>query len=112
MSAALESSVFDVPQVVCYKVAPISAFLIRMVIRVPYVSLVNLIMNEKVVQELLQNDFNEENLVTELNKITLDSENRRAMMKKYRELKDMLGQTGASQRAASLINHYLNKREN
>lgn len=111
-TAALETAVFDVPQVVCYKVAPISAFLIRMVIRVPYVSLVNLIMNEKVVQELLQNDFNEDNLLIELQKITSDEENRREMMKKYRELKDMLGQTGASQRAAGLIKQYLNKREN
>ena len=111
-TATLETAVFDVPQVVCYKVAPVSAFLIRMVIRVPYVSLVNLIMNEKVVQELLQNDFNEENLVKELQKITSDEENRREMMKKYRELKDMLGQKGASQRAASLINHYITNREN
>jgi lipid-A-disaccharide synthase len=111
-TATLETAVFDVPQVVCYRVAPISAFLIRMVIKVPYVSLVNLIMNEKFVQELLQDDFNEENLVRELQKITSNEENRRTMMKKYRELKDMLGQSGASQRAAGLINQYLTKREN
>lgn len=110
-TAALETAVFDVPQVVCYKVAPVSALLIRMVIRVPYVSLVNLIMNEKVVQELLQNDFNEESLVNELQKITSDEEIRREMMKKYRELKDMLGQKGASQRAASLIKHYITNLE-
>ncbi len=107
-TAALEAAIFLVPQVVCYKVAPVSAFLIRMVIRVPYVSLVNLIMNERVVTELLQDDFNEKNLKDELARITQE-EGRREVVRKYRELRDMLGKEGASGRAADLIYHSLTR---
>lgn len=107
-TAALEAAIFQVPQVVCYRVAPVSAFLIRMVIRVPFVSLVNLIMNEKVVTELLQDDFNEEKLKEQLSILT-GEEGRKETIRKYRELMDMLGEEGASRRAAELIHHYLTR---
>lgn len=110
-TAALETAIFEIPQVVCYKLSPLTAFLARMVIKIPYVSLVNLIMNEKVVDELLQNDFNESNLLKELKKITGDEGVRREMLKKYRELKHILGEKGASAQAAILIRKFITNHE-
>lgn len=110
-TAALETAIFEVPQVVCYKVSYLTYLAASIVIKIPYVSLVNLIMNEKVVTELLQNNFNEEILKFELGKITHEENTRREMLKKYRELKGLLGDNGASQRAARLIKNYLAEQE-
>ncbi len=106
-TATLETALFEVPQVVCYKVAPITALLVRLVIKIPFASLVNLILNEKVVTELLQNNFNENNLRQELNNIILHESNRRKIVKKYRELKALLGDSGASKKAAELLTGYI-----
>jgi lipid-A-disaccharide synthase len=83
-----------------------------LVLKIPYVSLVNLIMNETVVKELLQNDFNELNLLNELKELTGDEDVRREMLKKYRELKHILGEKGASAQAAFLIREFITHREN
>lgn len=105
-TASLETALFEVPQVVCYRMAGFTAFLARMVIKVPYASLVNLILNRLAVKELIQENFREDKLREELTRIAGDPEYRREIISSYRELKDMLGQSGASARAAKLIYKY------
>lgn len=101
-TATLETALLDCPQVVCYKFSRLSYFIGRLVVKVRFISLVNLIMNRKIVTELLQGDLNRENLQKELTKI-LGGEERRLMLQAYAELKKTVGGPGASNRAAVLI---------
>ena len=68
-TASLEAAVFRVPQVVCYKTSAISYFIGKMLVNIKYISLVNLILNNKVVDELVQGDLNSNNLKNSINKI-------------------------------------------
>jgi lipid-A-disaccharide synthase len=79
-----------------------------MLIKVPYISLVNLICGKEVVAELIQQDFNENNLAKHLQQL-LDETHRSAMLQSYSELKSILGGNGASEKAAQLMWQYLNK---
>lgn len=101
-TATLETAAFGVPQVVCYRVSPLTWFVGKMVVKLKWVSLVNLITERELVKELLQHDFNEENLVRELNEI-LSGTGREAMLKGYGELNKRLGKPGASAQVAQLI---------
>lgn len=103
-TATLETALFGVPEVVCYKGSPISYEIAKRVIKVKYISLVNLIMDKLVVKELIQNDLTPENLHRELNDI-LNNETRIAELKKdYSDLKHLLNQGGnASAKAAKSI---------
>ncbi len=101
-TATLETALFKVPQVVCYKGSAISYAIARRIIKLKYISLVNLIMDEPVVTELIQNNFNEVQLKTELHKI-LDKSHRSRIFTKYHELEQKLGGVGASKQAAQLI---------
>ena len=101
-TATLETALFDVPQVVCYKGNYLSYLIAKRIINLKYISLVNLIMDEEVVKELIQSDFNPTDLRKELNKI-LDEKKYTEIRKKYKELKDKLGHQGASDRTADLI---------
>ena len=101
-TATLETALFKVPEVVCYKGSYISYHIARHIISLDYISLVNLIMNREVVKELIQNDFNSKNLKTELKKI-LDEDNRQQIFKDYYELEQKLGGNGASRKTAELI---------
>ncbi len=101
-TATLETALFGVPQVVCYKGNPLSFEIAKRVVKVPYISLVNLVMGREVVTELIQYRFTAENLKTELNRI-LDQENRSRMLNDYALLRDKLGGEGASAKAAQLV---------
>lgn len=102
-TATLETALFEVPQVVCYRGNPISFWLARKLVKVPFISLVNLILNREVVRELLQNDLNENSLTKEL-KSLMDDESRRAEIKAaYRELWSLLDGENASDRAAKSV---------
>ncbi|WP_139955729.1 lipid-A-disaccharide synthase [Flavicella sediminum] len=101
-TATLETALFKVPQVVCYKGSAISYQIAKRIITLKFISLVNLIMDKEVVKELIQNDFTKENLKTELTKI-LDSDNQKAMLSTYKELEQKLGGAGASSKVAKLI---------
>jgi len=101
-TATLETALFDVPEVVCYKGSWISYQIAKRIINLDFISLVNLIMNREVVKELIQQDFNPEDLKKELQKI-LDPQTRERIFEDYRELKDKLGGGGASARTAELI---------
>jgi lipid-A-disaccharide synthase len=105
-TATLETALFKVPEVVCYKGSWVSYQIAKRVITLKYISLVNLIMDREVVKELIQADFNTKNLKIELEKI-LDSDNRRRIFDDYDELETCLGGEGASDNTAKLIVHAL-----
>ncbi len=103
-TATLETALFEVPQVVCYKTSPASFFIGTKILRinVKYFSLVNIIMDSTVVKELLQYNLAED-MNTELNRIINDKEYRSLMRENYKLLKEKIGKTGASERTAKLI---------
>ena len=102
-TATLEAAILKVPQVVCYKTSSISYFLAKLVVKVKFIALVNLICNKEVVKELIQNDFNTVNLVNELNRI-LNKKNKTQILSDYERMISLLGDEGASKRAAQAIN--------
>ncbi|WP_067150111.1 lipid-A-disaccharide synthase [Pseudotamlana agarivorans] len=101
-TATLETALFKVPQVVCYKGSAISYHIAKRIITLKFISLVNLIMDREVVTELIQNDFNKEKLRVELDKI-LDHNVREKLFLDYYELERALGGKGASLKTAQLI---------
>lgn len=101
-TATLETALFKIPEVVCYKGSFISYHIAKRIINLDYISLVNLIMKREVVKELIQNDLNTKNLKAELHKI-LEDENRVKIFKDYHDLEMKLGGTGASMKTAKLI---------
>ncbi len=101
-TATLETALFEVPEVVCYKGNYISYRIARSVIKIKYISLVNLIMDQEIVKELIQQDFNEEQLILELKKI-LDPINSKKLKESFITLKSKLGGKGASFKAAEII---------
>ena len=101
-TATLETALFNVPQVVCYKGSNISYQIAKRIITLKYISLVNLIMDREVVTELIQKDFSKEKLSHELS-VILNPEGREKMLKDYSELIKKLGGKGASDKVASLI---------
>jgi lipid-A-disaccharide synthase len=102
-TATLESAIFKVPEVVCYKGGAISYQIgKRLVKNIKYISLVNLILDREVVTELIQDQFNEKRLEDELYKI-LDYKIREKVFDDYYELEQKLGGKGASMETAKLI---------
>ncbi|MDI9863854.1 lipid-A-disaccharide synthase [Flectobacillus sp. DC10W] len=107
-TATLETALLNVPQVVCYKTSGISFAIAKMVIKVPYISLVNLVAQKKIVPELIQSDLNNITVQEELKKI-LTPEGRQAQLEGYAEVRALLGDKGASAKAGSLMVDYLLK---
>lgn len=109
-TATLETALFGVPEVVCYKGSAISYQIAKRVIRVKYISLVNLIMDKLVVNELIQHELTPDNLRRELTGLLTDHAKIEAVKKDYAELKRILSQGGnASAAAARSIHHFLSK---
>lgn len=102
-TATLECALLDVPEVVCYKASNASYRIAKSLIKVPYISLVNLIMEKEVVKELIQNDLNEENLTKELDSLLKNPKRQRRLLEDLDVLKDRLGNSGASEKAATVI---------
>ena len=101
-TATLETALFKVPEIVCYKTSWISYQIGKRLIDLKFISLVNLIMDKEVVKELIQGKFNEENLAHELHNI-LDDSQRGTMFLNYFDLEKKLGGKGASKKVAALI---------
>ena len=101
-TATLETALFKVPQVVCYKANAISYHIAKRIITLKYISLVNLIMDKEVVKELIQNDLSNKKLKIELTKI-LDPKIREQLFLEYYDLEQKLGGRGASDKTAKLI---------
>jgi len=101
-TATLETALFDVPQVVLYKMIQIQYDIGKYFIKVKFFSLVNIIMDCEIVKELLQNNL-EQLIKSELDKLLKDNVYRSKMLENYKVLKNKLGQTGASKRTAEII---------
>lgn len=101
-TATLETALFDVPQVVCYKtpIPKVIAFLRRHLLKVKYISLVNLIANREVVRELVADTFCEDNIKKELSSIVADGKDRSTMLHGYAEVRSILGDEKAADNAA------------
>lgn len=107
-TATLETALFGVPQVVCYKGSSISYHIAKRLVKIKYISLVNLIMDNPVVTELIQNDLTAENIRKELDALLHNKERRTEMENDYRRLKEILQKEGnASARAAQEIVGFL-----
>ena len=98
-TATLETALFKVPQIVCYKSSYFSFFIAKLLVNIKYISLVNLIMDQEIIRELIQGDCNTEKITNELRKI-LNSNNRKVLKIKYDELASILGENGTSKRVA------------
>ncbi len=107
-TATLETALFNVPQVVCYKTNWVAYQLIKRLIKVRFISLVNLIAEDKIVTELIQHNFNSVQLMSEFELITNNSDARNQVLAGYKKLQLAMGEPGASRRTASLMWQYLN----
>ena len=105
-TATLEAALFDTPMVVCYKGSAISYHIGKYLVDIKYISLVNLILDKPVIKELIQNDLNEVELEKALNTV-LNLSNQYLIREEFRKLKQMLGNNGASERAAEIISKIL-----
>ena len=109
-TATLETALFGVPEAVCYKGSWLSYQIGKRVVKVKYISLVNLIMDKLVVKEFIQHDMNAENLTRELNELLHNSERLDQIKKGYTSLKKILSEKGnASAKAAASIVKLLSK---
>ena len=106
-TATLETALFKVPEVVCYKSSWISYQIGKQLVKLKFISLVNLILNKAVVSELIQGDFNTQRITKELSSI-LEGPIREAQFEAYHELETALGGPGASKTVADLIYNSLN----
>jgi lipid-A-disaccharide synthase len=104
-TATLETALFNVPQVVCYRANPISVAIARPLIgnKIKYISLPNLIADSPIVTELIQDDVTDDRLQKEFDRITADSQSRQEMLNGYARLHTLLGNAGASDRTAEEI---------
>lgn len=108
-TATLETALFNVPQVVCYRANPVSVALARALVsrRLKYISLVNLIADYPIVTELIQEDYNIERLESEFESLTKDESYRARMLSRYTQMQNQLGDGGASKRTALAIKNLL-----
>ena len=107
-TATLETALFKVPEVVCYKGSWLSYQIAKRIVTLKYISLVNLIMDKEVVTELIQEKCNTNSIKIELQKL-LDSKYRNKVLENYNALELKLGGIGASQKTAKLIVNNLQK---
>ncbi len=110
-TATLETALFRVPQVVCYYIAmgKVISFLRRKFLKVPYISLVNLIAHKEVVKELVADEMTADNVRATLTPLLYDTPERRQMLSDYEQIIHLLGPAGASEKAAKEMVNLLRK---
>lgn len=106
-TATLETALFSVPQVVCYKGSALSIWLARKLVKIKYISLVNLILDKSAVPELIQQDCTIENMQNALQGILPGQKQREEQLANYAQLQGLLKQSGVSERNAHSMNSYL-----
>jgi lipid-A-disaccharide synthase len=106
-TATLETALFNVPQVVCYKGAALSIWLARKLVHIKYISLVNLILDKSAVPELIQEECTVEKMQKALQEILPGQVQRAEQLANYAQLQDLLKQSGVSDRIANSMNSYL-----
>lgn len=105
-TATLETALFKVPEVVCYKTSNFSYQIAKRLVKIKYISLVNLVVDKEIVTELIQEELNTDRITKELQAI-LEGEKRETLLSNYDELHQRLGGGGASEKTADLIWEYL-----
>jgi lipid-A-disaccharide synthase len=101
-TATLETALFNVPQVVCYKAHPLTIWIAKAFIQIKFISLVNLVMDKEVVKELIQEDLNTHEILKQLRPLN-EGMARDKMLNTYSELQRIMGKPGASTRVAEEI---------
>ena len=101
-TATLETALFNVPQMVCYKSSFFTYFIGKQLVRLNYISLVNLILDKEAVRELIQHECNEKNIIKVLREI-LSTTGQQNIKSDYKILEEKLGPPGASERVANLL---------
>ncbi|UCS93417.1 lipid-A-disaccharide synthase [Echinicola marina] len=102
-TATLETALFRVPQVVVYRTSGISYAIAKNLIKVPFISLVNLIVDKEVVRELIQGEYNKEVLLEELRAILGNAQRKAEILEGYNLVRELLGNKSASQETAKMI---------
>ena len=102
-TATLEAAILNIPQVVCYKTSGISYSIAKRLIKIKYISLVNLIMDKEVVRELIQHACNPDSIRYELSLLLKGGRNREEMLNEYSKMRKILGEGGASQKVAQSL---------
>ena len=102
-TATLEAGLLKLPQVVCYKANKISYIIAKRLVKIKYISLVNLILDKPAVLELIQDDLNVENIRKELDALLNSESRKKQMASDYAALYERLGGVGASERTASIV---------
>lgn len=108
-TATLETALFNVPQVVVYKGNTLTIAIARKLVKLKFISLVNLIMDSAVVKELIQEDCTSLNITEELNNLLHNAHHRQTMLAGYDALDEKMGLPGASAKTAKLIVKYASK---
>ena len=106
-TATLETGLFNVPQVVVYKVSGISYQIAKRLIKVRDIALVNLITDKVIVKTLLQDELTKSRLTEELGKVIVGGVKRETILQDYKDLATAIGLPGASYKAGSLMVNYL-----
>lgn len=110
-TATLETALLNTPQIVCYRANPVSMAIARKIVRVPYISLVNLIAGKEVVKELIQQEVNTGNLVRELQALLDENSHvRKSMITEYKLLRQRLGSKGVSEKIAEAMIRFLKRK--
>jgi lipid-A-disaccharide synthase len=108
-TATLETALLGVPEIVCYKGSTISYSIAKRILKIKYISLVNLIMDRLIVKELIQDELTVSNIRNELSALLTDEERKKQLKKDYGQLRELLQAGGkASENAAQCIAHFLN----
>ncbi len=110
-TACLETALFKIPQVICYKGSPISFAIAKRIVNIKYIGLPNLIMDKSVVKELVQSGLTTQNLQDELSELLHNESYRNKIIQDYNELWRILGGPGASERTAVKINQMLREHD-
>ena len=101
-TATLEAVKMNVPQVVCYKTSKFNFYLAKLLLKIKYISLVNILLNKECVKELIQNDLNPKKLSFELNRL-FDLKNSKKIAQDYKKINDLLYQKNTSKKIATDI---------
>lgn len=107
-SATLETAILNVPEIIVYQTSPITFYLGKLFVKLNFLGLPNLIMEHQIVPELLQSDMTPKKLSEALDSILFNPQFRNDILDNYAQLRNKLGNEGASQRVAAHIKSYLN----
>jgi len=110
-TATLETAVLNIPELVCYKGDNLSYHIAKHLVKVDYISLVNLVMHNEIIKEFIQYDMTVKNITEELKLIIEDNVYRNTMLLNFAKLREILGGKGASDRTAEIIVKSINNEQ-